>query len=392
MEKRRIAILGSTGSIGRQALDVIRQHRDLFEVELLTANNSSELLVQQAIEFDANAVVICNEDKYKEVADALNPYYIKTFAGMQSVCDLVTSDNIDIVLTSMVGFSGLASTIAAVKAGKTIALANKETLVAAGHIVMDLAAKHHTRILPVDSEHSAIFQCLMGSAGADIEKIHLTASGGPFRTWSREDIGRATPAQALNHPNWSMGSKISIDSATMMNKGLEIIEARWLFGTTGEKINVVVHPESIIHSMVEYADGSVIAQMGHPDMREAIQFAFSYPERLPLNNKKLNFAELGSLSFYQPDVNKFPALGLAYESLTKGGNMACIMNAANEVAVAAFLKGRIGFYQITDIVARCMEYGPFVKNPDIETIFKTNDETCRLAAEFIDHTAGSKTY
>lgn len=392
MEKRRIAILGSTGSIGRQALDVIRQHRDLFEVELLTANNSSELLVQQAIEFDANAVVICNEDKYKEVADALNPYYIKTFAGMQSVCDLVTGDNIDIVLTSMVGFSGLASTIAAVNAGKTIALANKETLVAAGHIVMDLAAKHHTRILPVDSEHSAIFQCLMGSAGADIEKIHLTASGGPFRTWSRDDIAQATPAQALNHPNWSMGSKITIDSATMMNKGLEIIEARWLFGTPGEKINVVIHPESIIHSMVEYADGSVIAQMGHPDMREAIQFAFSYPERLTLDNKKLNFAELGSLSFYQPDVNKFPALGLAYESLAKGGNMACIMNAANEVAVAAFLKGRIGFYQITDIVARCMEYGPFVENPDIETIFKTNDETCRLAAEFIDHTAGAKTF
>ena len=392
MEKRRIAILGSTGSIGRQALDVIRQHRDLFEVELLTANNSSELLVQQAIEFDANAVVICNEDKYKEVADALNPHYIKTFAGMQSVCDLVTGDNIDIVLTSMVGFSGLASTIAAVNAGKTIALANKETLVAAGHIVMDLAAKHHTRILPVDSEHSAIFQCLMGSAGADIEKIHLTASGGPFRTWPRDDIAQATPAQALNHPNWSMGSKITIDSATMMNKGLEIIEARWLFGTPGEKINVVVHPESIIHSMVEYADGSVIAQMGYPDMREAIQFAFSYPERLTLNNKKLNFAELGSLSFYQPDANKFPALGLAYESLAKGGNMACIMNAANEVAVAAFLKGRIGFYQITDIVARCMEYGPFVKNPDIDTIFKTNDETCRLAAEFIDHTAGAKTF
>jgi 1-deoxy-D-xylulose-5-phosphate reductoisomerase len=232
----------------------------------------------------------------------------------------------------------------------------------------------------------------MGSAGADIEKIHLTASGGPFRTWSRDDIAQATPAQALNHPNWSMGSKITIDSATMMNKGLEIIEARWLFGTPGEKINVVIHPESIIHSMVEYADGSVIAQMGHPDMREAIQFAFSYPERLTLDNKKLNFAELGSLSFYQPDVNKFPALGLAYESLAKGGNMACIMNAANEVAVAAFLKGRIGFYQITDIVARCMEYGPFVENPDIETIFKTNDETCRLAAEFIDHTAGAKTF
>ena len=384
MEKRRIAILGSTGSIGRQALDVISQHRDLFEVELLTANNSSELLIRQAIEFDANAVVICNEEKYSEVAEALEPHYIKTFAGMQSVCDLVTSANIDIVLTSMVGFSGLASTVAAVKAGKTIALANKETLVAAGQTVMDLATKHRARILPVDSEHSAIFQCLMGSAGADIEKIHLTASGGPFRTWSREDIAKATPAQALNHPNWSMGSKITIDSATMMNKGLEIIEARWLFGTPGDKINVVVHPESIIHSMVEYADGSVIAQMGHPDMREAIQFAFSYPERLPLNNRKLNFAELGSLSFFEPDPEKFPALGLAYESLAKGGNMACIMNAANEAAVAAFLKGKIGFYEITDVVADCMAKGPFVPNPDLDTIFRTNDEAYRLATELIN--------
>lgn len=383
MQKRRIAILGSTGSIGRQALDVISQHRDLFEVELLTANNSSELLIKQAIEFDANSVVICNEDKYKEVAEALEPHYIKTFAGMQSVCDLVSGDNIDIVLTSMVGFSGLASTVAAVKAGKTIALANKETLVAAGHIVMDLAAKHHARILPVDSEHSAIFQCLMGSAGADIDKIHLTASGGPFRTWSREDIAKATPAQALNHPNWSMGSKITIDSATMMNKGLEIIEARWLFGTPGDKINVVVHPESIIHSMIEYADGSVIAQMGHPDMREAIQFAFSFPERLTLNNKKLNFADLGSLSFYEPNQENFPALRLAYESLAKGGNMACIMNAANEAAVAAFLKGRIGFYDITDVVERCMAEGPFVKNPDLETIFQTNAEAYRLASGII---------
>ena len=391
MRKRRIAILGSTGSIGRQALDVISQHRDLFEVELLTANNSSDLLIRQAIEFDANAVVICNEDKYKEVSSALEPHYIKTFAGMQSVCDLVCGDNIDVVLTSMVGFSGLASTVAAVKAGKTIALANKETLVAAGHIVMDLAAKHHARILPVDSEHSAIFQCLMGSAGADIEKIHLTASGGPFRTWAREDIAKATVAQALNHPNWSMGSKITIDSATMMNKGLEIIEARWLFGTPGEKIHVVVHPESIIHSMVEYADGSVIAQMGHPDMREAIQFAFSFPERLTLDNKKLNFAELGTLSFYEPDIEKFPALGLAYESLSKGGNMACIMNAANEAAVAAFLRGQIGFYEITDVVSKCMAEGPFVKTPDLDAIFQTNDEAYRQAAEIIAKMSGGKT-
>ena len=383
MQKRRIAILGSTGSIGRQALDVIRQHRDLFEVELLTANNSSELLISQAIEFNPNSVVICNEDKYQEVSDALQPHYIKVFAGMQSVCNLVGSDNIDIVLTSMVGFSGLSSTIAAVKAGKTIALANKETLVAAGEIVMGLAAEHRARILPVDSEHSAIFQCLMGSAGADIEKIHLTASGGPFRTWAKEDIAKATRAEALKHPNWSMGSKITIDSATMMNKGLEIIEAKWLFGTEGDKIDVVVHPESIIHSMVEYADGSVIAQMGHPDMREAIQFAFSFPERLTLNNKKLDFAQLGSLSFFAPDFDRFPALNLAYEALKRGGNMPCIMNAANEAAVAAFLQDKIGFYQITDIVQECMEGSEFVAHPDLETIFATNESTLAKAQEMI---------
>ena len=383
MEKRRIAILGSTGSIGRQALDVIRQHRDLFEVELLTANNSTDLLISQAKEFEPNSVVICNEDKYSEVADALQPHYIKVFAGMQSVCDLVSSDTIDIVLTSMVGFSGLASTVAAVKAGKTIALANKETLVAAGAIVMDMATRHRARILPVDSEHSAIFQCLMGSAGADIEKIHLTASGGPFRTWTHEQIAKATRAEALNHPNWSMGSKITIDSATMMNKGLEIIEAKWLFGTPGEKINVVIHPESIIHSMVEYADGSVIAQMGHPDMREAIQFAFSYPERLTLDNRKLNFAELGTLSFFAPDQEKFPALALAYEALGRGGNMPCIMNAANEAAVAAFLREEIGFYDITSVVEECMNGSDFAASPDLEAIFETNAATLAKANEII---------
>lgn len=385
MQKRHIAILGSTGSIGRQALDVIRQHRDLFEVELLTANNSSELLISQAKEFCPNSVVICNEDKYKEVADALQPEYIKVFAGMQSVCDLVSSDTIDIVLTSMVGFSGLSSTIAAVKAGKTIALANKETLVAAGEIVMKLAAEHKARILPVDSEHSAIFQCLMGSAGADIEKIHLTASGGPFRTWTKEDIAKATRAEALKHPNWNMGSKITIDSATMMNKGLEIIEAKWLFGTPGEKINVVVHPESIIHSMVEYADGSVIAQMGHPDMREAIQFAFSFPERLSLNNQKLDFAQLGSLSFFAPDFDKFPALKLAYQALEAGGNMTCVMNAANEAAVAAFLQDRIGFYDITNVVQECMEGADFAARPDLDAILATNETTLAKAEEIIKH-------
>ena len=392
MEKRRVAILGSTGSIGTQALDVIRQHRDLFEVELLTANNSSEKLIEQALEFNVNSVVICNESKYQEVADALQPHYIKVFAGMDSVCGLVAGDNIDIVLTSMVGFSGLESTIAAVKAGKTIALANKETLVAAGHLVMDLAAKNNVRIFPVDSEHSAIFQCLMGSAGAEIEKIHLTASGGPFRTWEKEDIAKATRAQALKHPNWAMGSKITIDSATMMNKGLEIIEAKWLFGTPGKKIEVVFHPESIIHSMVEYADGSVIAQMGHPDMREPIQYALGWPHRLPLSNRKLNFAELGKMSFYAPDMDKFPALGLAYEALDKGGNMACIMNAANEAAVSAFLRDEIGFYDITDTVAECMAGLEFVAEPDLETIFASNDEAYAKAVEIISRKAGSKSF
>lgn len=390
MEKRRIAILGSTGSIGTQALDVIRQHRDLFEVELLTANNSSEMLIRQAIEFDVNSVVICNEKKYQEVADALQPHFIKVFSGMDSVCDLVTGDNIDIVLTSMVGFSGLSSTVAAIKAGKTIALANKETLVAAGEIVMGLAAQNNVKIFPVDSEHSAIFQCLMGSAGAEIEKIHLTASGGPFRTWSKDDIAKATRAEALKHPNWSMGSKITIDSATMMNKGLEIIEARWLFNTDADKIEVVVHPESIIHSMVEYSDGSVIAQMGHPDMREPIQYALSWPYRLPLNNKKLNFAELGGMTFYAPDRDKFPALDLAYASLEKGGNMSCIMNAANEAAVAAFLRDEIGFYDITDIVADCMAGVDFAASPDLDTIFKTNEAAYIKAEELISRRSGRK--
>ena len=392
MEKRHIAILGSTGSIGTQALDVIRQHCDIFEVELITANNSSSLLIEQAIEFDVNNVVICNPDKYQEVADALNPHMIKVFTGMDSVCDLVKSDGIDIVLTSMVGFSGLSSTIAAIEAGKTIALANKETLVAAGQLVMDLAMKHNVQILPVDSEHSAIFQCLMGSAGAEISKIHLTASGGPFRTWKREEIAKATAAQALKHPNWAMGSKITIDSATMMNKGLEIIEARWLFGTPGDKIEVVVHPESIIHSMVEYSDGSVIAQLGHPDMREPIQFALGWPFRLPLNNRKLNFAELGSITFHAPDKERFPALGLAYASLEKGGNMSCIMNAANEAAVAAYLRGEIGFYDITDIVSDCMNGSDFVANPDLETIFQTNDAVYAKAAEAAIKLSGRKSF
>ena len=381
MGKRHIAILGSTGSIGRQALDVVRQHPDLFEVEMITANNSTSLLIEQAIEFNVNNVVICNEKHYGEVASALSPYPIKVFAGMKSVCDLVGSDNIDIVLTAMVGFSGLESTVAAIRAGKAVALANKETLVAAGKTVMDLAGKHNAPILPVDSEHSAIFQCLHCSPGEKIAKIHLTASGGPFRTWTREQMASATRAEALKHPKWTMGSKITIDSATMMNKGLEIIEARWLFGVEQDRINVVVHPESIIHSMVEFDDGAIIAQMGHPDMREPIQYALGYPARLPLEHRKMDFAELGSISFHAPDTDRFPALLLAREALSKGGNMPCIMNAANEVAVAAFLQDRLSFYGITDLIEKCMSGVDFVAEPDLETIFLTNAEAAAKARE-----------
>lgn len=383
MEKRRVAILGSTGSIGTQALDVIGRHSDLFDVELLTANNSSQLLIEQALKYDANSVVIRNEAKYKEVADALQPHGIKVFCGMDSICSLAAGDNVDIVLTAMVGFSGLESTVAAMKAGKTIALANKETLVAAGEIVMGLAKQCHSAVLPVDSEHSAIFQCLQGSHGAPLEKIHLTASGGPFRTWKKEDIAAATMREALKHPQWSMGHKITIDSATMMNKGLEIIEAKWLFGVEPDRINVVVHPQSVIHSMIEFADGAVIAQLGHPDMREPIQYALGFPHRLPLNNKKLDFAELGSLTFFAPDKEKFPALGLAYEAIEQGGNMPCIMNAANEAAVDAFLHDRIGFYDITAVVSEVMGNMAFVRHPDLDEIFATNAEAFAKACESI---------
>ena len=379
--KRKIAILGSTGSIGKQALDVVKQHSDLFEVELLTANNSSELLIRQALEFKPNNVVICNPDKYDEVADALQPHDIKVFAGMDSVCDLVGAEDIDIVLTALVGFSGLRPTVAAIKAGKVIALANKETLVAGGSVVTALAKKHKTPILPVDSEHSAIFQCLMGAAGNAVEKIHLTASGGPFRTWEREKIAAATFAEALHHPQWHMGAKITIDSATMMNKGFEMIEAKWLFDVAPEIINIVVQPQSIIHSMVEFADGAVIAQLGCPDMREPIQFALSFPDRLTLDNKKLDFASLGTLTFEKPDMEKFPCLGLAFEAIGRGGNIPCVMNAANEAAVASYLRGEISFYDISDIISDCMAGAEFVENLTIDDLIAINDETYRIAAE-----------
>lgn len=383
MDKRRIAILGSTGSIGRQTLDVISQHPDLFEVELLTANTSSALLIEQALKFDPASVVIRDESKYQEVADALQPHGIKVFCGMDSICSLAAGDNIDMVVTAMVGFSGLRSTLAAIKAGKAIALANKETLVAAGEIVMDLAARHNALILPVDSEHSAIFQCLQGAHGSKIEKIHLTASGGPFRSWSKEQIAAAGAQQALHHPRWNMGHKITVDSATMMNKGLEIIEAKWLFGVTPEQIHVVVHPESVIHSMVEFQDGAVIAQLGHPDMREPIQYALSYPVRIPLNNRKLDFAALGGLTFFEPDPERFPAMAIAREALRRGGNACCTMNAANEAAVAAYLAEKISFYDITDVVVECMAKIDFIQKPTLEEIFVTNDAALQLAAEAI---------
>ena len=380
-EKRRIAILGSTGSIGRQALDVVRQHKDLFEVELLTANNSSALLIEQAMEFRPGSVVICNEAKYQEVADALQPNDIKVFTGMDSVCSLVEAEDIDIVLTALVGFSGLRPTISAIKAGKIIALANKETLVAGGSVVMDMARKYNSPILPVDSEHSAIFQCLLGATGNPISRIHLTASGGPFRTWDRDRIAAATKNEALKHPQWTMGAKITIDSATMMNKGFEMIEARWLFDTAPDKINIVVHPQSIIHSMVEFADGAVIAQLGNPDMREPIQFALSFPERLTLNNKKLDFASLQGLTFEEPDMEKFPCLSLAFEAIRKGGNVPCAMNAANEAAVAAFLKDGIRFYDIPEIISACMVGVDFVEKPTVDDLLSTNAEVYRVAAE-----------
>ena len=381
MEKRRIAILGSTGSIGRQALDVISQHRDLFEVELLTANNSSDLLIQQAIEFDANSVVICNEDRYQEVKDALDPHYIKVFAGMQSVCDLVTSDNIDIVLTSMVGFSGLSSTVAAVKAGKTIALANKETLVAAGKIVMDLASKHHARILPVDSEHSAVFQCLQGAGNQTVEKLLLTASGGPFFGKKKEELGSITVEQALKHPNWAMGKKITIDSSTLVNKGLEVMEAGWLFSLKPEQIEVVVQPKSIIHSMIQFNDGAVLAQLGTPDMKLPIQYALTYPDRVALSGARLDFFELQKIEFYRPDMETFRALALAYDAFSAGGSLPTVYNAANELAVALFLGHEISYIQITELIEKAMDAHKIISCPTLDEVLSTENETYEYIRE-----------
>ena len=381
--KRHIAILGSTGSIGTQALDVIGQHEDRFQVELLTANNNSQLLIEQARRFNPSSVVICNPDLYDEVAAALDPLYIKVFTGIDSICELLKDPQIDIVLTAMVGFSGLKPTIAAIEAGKAIALANKETLVAAGSLVMPLARQFGAPILPVDSEHSAIFQCLQGEH-ARLEKILLTGSGGPFRTSTREELATATREQALNHPRWKMGAKVTIDSASLMNKGLELIEARWLFNVEPKDIEVVIHPQSIIHSMVQFSDGCVMAQLSQPDMRLPIQYALSYPERIDLNTKRIDFSELAQLTFEKPDLERFPCLGLAYGALEKGGNATCIMNGANEVAVAAFLEGRIHFTRIPEIIATTMARCTFVAQPDLDAIYSTDFEAKRIASDLIN--------
>ena len=381
--KRRIAILGSTGSIGTQTLDVIRQHRDLFEVVLLSARRSADLLIRQAVEFDAAHVVICDEARYREVADALQDRGTTVWAGVDSLCDLVGMDSVDIVVGAMVGFSGLRPTLAALEAGKIVALANKETLVAAGSIVTRTAERSGGRLLPVDSEHSAIFQCLLAANGNPVQKVHLTASGGPFRTWDRQQIAGATAAQALRHPNWDMGAKVTIDSATMMNKGFEVIEAKWLFGLEPDRIRVVVHPESVIHSMVEFADGAVIAQLGCPDMRQPIGFALGFPQRLSVGNRKLDFAELGRLSFEAPDTSRFPCLQLAYDALRRGGNAPCALNAANEVAVAAYLKDLISFYDIAKICERALAGMDFVADPSLEDIFGTNSEIAAIADGYL---------
>ena len=381
-QKRRIAILGSTGSIGTQALDVISRHQDLFQVEMLSAGSNAALLIQQARQFNPNAVVICDKDKYKEVKDALEPLDIKVFAGVESAGDLAGGSNVDIVLAAMVGFSGLAPTISAMKKGKVIALANKETLVAAGSIISRLSRECGSPLIPVDSEHSAIFQSLQGER-ARIEKLLLTASGGPFLHLDKKEFDNITVEQALNHPNWKMGSKVTIDSASMMNKGLEIMEAAWLFNIPVDKIEVVVHPQSIIHSMVQFTDGSIKAQLGYPDMRVPIQYALSYPNRIDLNTKRISFPELGSLTFFAPDLEKFPCLAIAYAAFRKGGNIPCAMNAANEVAVASFLKGEIKFTQIPLVIEKTIEKCNFVASPSVEDIFSTDRQSKERAQEVL---------
>ena len=382
-EKKHIAILGSTGSIGQQALEVIHQHRDAFEVEVLTAQNNTRLLIEQAKRFKPNAVVISNDQHYEALKRGLEGESIKVYAGENALASIVQMDTIDLVLTALVGYAGLRPTIKAVEAGKTIALANKETLVVAGELITNLAKDSGVNIYPVDSEHSAIFQCLVGEFHNRIEKIILTASGGPFRGWKAKDLARVKKEEALRHPNWTMGAKITIDSATLMNKGLEVIEARWLFGLTTGQIEVVVHPQSIIHSLVQFEDGSIKAQLGLPDMRLPIQFALSYPERLKSDFPRFDFRNYPTLNFEKPDTETFRNLALSFEALNQGGNMPCVLNAANEIAVAAFLKDQVGFLEMSTIVEQCLHKMAYIKNPSYDDYVETDRETRLRAFEMI---------
>ena len=381
--QKRIAILGSTGSIGTQALEVISQHPDLFEVEVLTALNNVDLLIEQSIRYKPNTVVIGNENHYEQVKSALENHPIKVYCGADAIAQVCGFDSVDMVLTAMVGFSGLKPTIEAIRAGKSIALANKETLVVAGELIMKEAEANRVPIIPVDSEHSAIYQCLVGEGNNPIEKIILTASGGPFREWDLKDLEKVSPDQALRHPNWCMGPKITIDSATLMNKGLEVIEARWLFGVGPDEIEVVVHPQSIIHSMVQFTDGSIKAQMGLPDMRLPIQYAFSYPHRFESDFERFDFLKHSSLTFELPDTKIFRNLALSYEALRKGGNWPCILNAANEIAVEAFLKEKIGFLQIPDVIEETLNRSTHIKAPELEDYFNSDLQARRVAQEQI---------
>ena len=381
-EKKKIALLGSTGSIGTQALDVIREHSDRYEAYVLTANNNADLLIRQAREVMPETVIVANESKYAQVQEALADLPIKVYAGAYAICQVVQEQAIDVVLTAMVGFAGLRPTISAIEAHKTIALANKETLVVAGALITELALRHHAAIIPVDSEHSAIFQCLMGEQ-SPIEKIILTASGGPFRNFTQEQLQHVTKEQALKHPNWDMGAKITIDSASMMNKGFEVIEAKWLFDLTPEQIEVVVHPQSVVHSAVQFADGAVKAQLGVPDMRVPIQLAFSYPERLSSSFDRLDFCQASPLTFEKPDVTRFRNLSLAFEAMRRGGNTPCVLNAANEVVNRAFLEDRVGFLQMSDLIEDALAHIPYLESPTLEDYLQTDAETRRYTGSLI---------
>ncbi len=384
MKKQQICILGSTGSIGTQALDVIEQHSDLYEVYCLTANNRVKELAEQAHKFHPAAVVIANENHYEELQDMLSDEPdIKVYAGAQALCDIVQSESIDMVLASMVGFSGLEPTIHAIKARKKICLANKETLVVAGELICNLAQEYHVPILPVDSEHSAIFQSLVGEGDNEVEKILLTCSGGPFRNYTHEQLEKVTAADALKHPTWDMGAKITIDSASLMNKGFEVTEAKWLFGVPADKIEVLIHPQSVVHSAVQFVDGAVKAQLGVPDMRLPIQYAFSFPQRLHLDGERLDLFKTQDLQFFKPDYKKFKCLQLAFDAIRKGGNMSCIVNAANEIVNAGFRKGECGFLQMADIIEETMAKATFDSNPDLDVYLQTDAEARRIATELM---------